>query len=60
MAVKQEVKPVIAQFDFERATKNKVRFSEVGSEHIGTLYLSQEDYTALGEPQVLTVTVTAA
>lgn len=39
---------IYARFERERETKNTVRFAEVGTGHIGTLYIRKEALEASG------------
>lgn len=46
------------EFEFERETKNKVRFAEVGDgDVIGTLYVSKSAFSNGKFPETLTVTI---
>lgn len=57
-------KSVEITFNFERETKNKVRYAEVTSRNaepkVGTLYMTKTVATTLGNPEKITVTVAAA
>lgn len=54
---------VSVTFDYERDTKNKVRFAERengrGGVVVGTLYVDKSAVQALGNPSTLTVSITA-
>lgn len=50
-------------FEYEKETKNKVRYQEVNEEdapvRIGVLYVDKTAYTDLGEPEKLKVSIEA-
>lgn len=48
---------IIVSMEYERDTKNKVRFREVDTNHIGKLYLLQEDHQELGGLKTIEVEV---
>jgi hypothetical protein len=53
---------LLLTFQRERETKNTVRYEEVVSDMpsvVGTLYLQKWAHHRLGEPEVITVSVTA-
>ena len=65
MTTKTKTQPVVPGvecrvccFAFERSTKNTHRFTEVGSGHIGTLYVQQSAFPD-GAPETITVTIQA-
>lgn len=41
----------------EKETKNKIRFEEQGSSHIGTLYVPKVTLQQIGNPQFIKVTI---
>lgn len=54
--------PIRCVFDREKTTKNTVRYAERTSDEpvrIGALYLQKTAAKALGDPETLTVTLTA-
>ena len=57
MTTATKAKPLTLTFEHERDTKNKQRFQEVKTDHIGTLYVSKTAIAELGNPDVLKVTV---
>lgn len=58
-AAKAGQEAVTVEFEFDRETKNTVRFAETGVENvIGTLYVSKRIMAQLGNPQSLKVVVT--
>ena len=50
-------KPITITFEHERDTKNKQRFQEVKTDHIGSLYVGKDTVAKLGNPTTLTVTL---
>lgn len=61
MAVRKTAQKKVIHFEYERDTKNKVRFHEPSNPgempHIGKLYILRETYEALGSPQKISVTL---
>lgn len=55
---------ITIRFEQERDTKNTVRFAEVpapgAATAVGTLYVQKWQVIALGNPQAITVTISAA
>ena len=60
---KSNAKSLTLKFELERETKNKIRFQEVATEDgnpvVGTLYIDKEFTEVLGNPETLTVRITA-
>lgn len=52
-------KKVTIKFEQEKETKNKVRYTEQGTEHVGTLYIAKETAEKLGDPEALKVVIEA-
>lgn len=51
---------VVVLFGFERETKRKVRFKESDATSLmGNVYLDRDKWAELGEPNVITVRITA-
>jgi hypothetical protein len=56
---KSKSSKITAEFDFDRSTKNTHRFTENGTEHIGTLYVQKNSLPAeIGEGSTLSVVIT--
>ena len=52
-------KKVTIKFEQEKETKNKVRYTEQDTEHVGTLYIAKGTVEKLGNPESLKVVVEA-
>lgn len=50
---------VVVEFDRERETKNKQRFSEIKTDAIGKLYVGKKEDERLGKPKKIRVTIEA-
>jgi hypothetical protein len=62
MATATAARNVTVRLDKERETKNTVRFAEVGDEDallIGTIYVPKATLDAIGNPDVIEVTIAA-
>lgn len=58
---RKSTKNVTVNFELERETKNTIRYSEVGDDAvIGTLYLKKSAAAKLGNPEKISVEVTAS